>query len=75
MPVLISIIQSRPAGVDHISCIRVLGEMGPLAHAAIPVLRALKERTDLDKVYAEPAEHALTRIAAEGTDESGAITP
>jgi hypothetical protein len=75
VPVLISIIQSRPVGIDNISCIRALGEMGSSARAAIPTLRELKERTDLDKVYAEPAEQALTRIAAEGTDESGAITP
>jgi hypothetical protein len=69
--VLISTIKNRPAGVDHITCIRVLGEMGPSARAAIPVLRELKEQTNLHKDYFEKAEEALSRMGAGVADAPG----
>ena len=71
MPVLISIIQNRPTGVDHISCIRVLGEMGAAAHKAIPALLELKERTGLHKDYSENAQEALSRMDAGLADAPG----
>ena len=66
VPVLIGIIQSRPFGFDHISCIRALGEMGPSARAAIPVLQELKEQTDLHKDYSESLHPRLAQTVAFG---------